>query len=1226
MARRNVRNLEINTSAHFRHETVEPPARRRGREAPEAGVRTDELVAALVRSDLRLVGAVRIAAKAVAPSQRLESLPVADVVASVGGNEDAVLLLEQDGVFSWRMPDQHEELAVPAPARRRRRATATTRRVTFHLAASQAELPAFGLDALVSTALGPVVAYVFAFAARIAVGNVMHHLERDVHQGLIHVRSVDPTDWRALTRGAIRFPRERQAKVLLLVHGTFSTTFGSFGAFGMTPWGQEFLRAALAEYDAVLGYDHRTLSLDPLANASDLLTELRKLPHPPVIDAVAYSRGGLVLRSLVEHLLPTSGWNARVERAVFIGCTNAGTLLAEPTRWKYMVDLYTNLAVAAARGLALLPHGQLAGTVLTQVVSGVGALVKAIVAQGLDRANVPGLAAMVPSGEFVQTINQTQSAQPQPADALYYAITSDFKPQIVGDAQEPKEFPARLVLAVESAAATQLIGASNDLVVDVNSMTAIDASVGGYVKDTLDFGANPYVYHLNYQSRPEVAGALVRWLRLPAPQPAALGPDQPQPQMASVIVGPELPAAVDSDFVLLNAVDSLDSAKASVAEAAPSYVVVRRGTDGDYALSAEEFHALAEAAPEGAALESALDLHESDVSGSSSIGEARVPTSRPMTDRRSSARHVLLDRDTPIGVRPADPLVVGSAPEMAAAAARVEAPQSDADRSLRRRLLPTPRRRSVKSEPELPLHFRAEMDSELLVEEITSVDVFMSQDLIAASAGRASAGGRASVVAGKPLTLQLVARANVFPSGTTRVELQPADIGQRTSVSFDIRATHVGEAEVWVIVRQEQVTLLTLELHGRVLAARPAGAQPAPASAEGTATSPKGLVGARRVLYVYALQQGASTRLQYELELTDLGVIAKSFSPYFMGSLTTYLQTLYSQIENRWLSAERDVTAFRQELREFGGQLFDDLFVPEFAQVLWDHRGDLDDLLLYSDDPFVPWELVHLKQPGAALGADEHFLGEKGLVRWLQASEPAPATLRVRPGMVRYIVPDYPVPDWKLPATLDETAFLVKAFTATAVTPELNEVRALLRTPGSFDLLHFAGHGSAKLTDISTAAVMLTGRVEQTPQGPKYIPEPLTATTVGQSSNFVVAGQHRPLVVLNACQVARLGYNLSSIGGFAASFLARGAGAFVASLWSVGDQPALAFVEYLYGTLRSGATMSSAIRAARAAAASAGDGSWLAYAVYALPQATVEIEATGAAPHGVIRRPAVVVP
>jgi hypothetical protein len=106
------------------------------------------------------------------------------------------------------------------------------------------------------------------------------------------------------------------------------------------------------------------------------------------------------------------------------------------------------------------------------------------------------------------------------------------------------------------------------------------------------------------------------------------------------------------------------------------------------------------------------------------------------------------------------------------------------------------------------------------------------------------------------------------------------------------------------------------------------------------------------------------------------------------------------------------------------------------------------------------------------------------------------------------------------------------------------------------------------------------------------------------------AGAHvRPFVFLNACQVGRAGQIVGTIGGFAAAFLARGAGAFVAPLWAVGDQPAFDFGEALYrGFFHDGLTLSAASTAARRAAAAAGDATWLAYAVYGHHDARAQVD------------------
>ena len=80
----------------------------------------------------------------------------------------------------------------------------------------------------------------------------------------------------------------------------------------------------------------------------------------------------------------------------------------------------------------------------------------------------------------------------------------------------------------------------------------------------------------------------------------------------------------------------------------------------------------------------------------------------------------------------------------------------------------------------------------------------------------------------------------------------------------------------------------------------------------------------------------------------------------------------------------------------------------------------------------------------------------------------------------------------------------------------------------------------------------------------------------------------------------------TTVGGFAKAFLDAGASAFVSCLWSVQEQPARVFVEKLYEELLKGTPMSRASALARAAARDADDPTWLAYVVYARPDAVLE--------------------
>ena len=439
--------------------------------------------------------------------------------------EDAVVLLEHDGVYSWHLPvnpaertrslDEKPrtarfEIAVqPRPTRRRKPTQDTGDRRTKGL-----------LGDLVQ---GAAQALVFRFVAPAILEKAIDKMEDHVRPGLLHLADADVKKWREFENlSELKLPTNRPVRVLLFVHGTFSSTVGAFGALGLDENGQGFLRTAISAYDAVIGFDHKTLSLDPRENAEDLLARLKT--HRPeaelVIDVITHSRGGLVTRSLVEQLLPTAGWPGTVDNIVFVASTNAGTHLSDPKRWSDLVDLYTNLAAVGASGLAALPGAAPVAAVVGGVVKGIGAFVKYLVSYAAEGDVVPGLKAMVPGGAFVKEINETQQGQPAPGTS-WYVVSSNFHVKLFDDSHHPPEFPRELVVKLAEGFIDKLFEGPNDLVVDVSSMDSIDAKVGGFVRDILDLGENDMVYHTNYFGHVPVIEALGGWL---APDPPAAAP------------------------------------------------------------------------------------------------------------------------------------------------------------------------------------------------------------------------------------------------------------------------------------------------------------------------------------------------------------------------------------------------------------------------------------------------------------------------------------------------------------------------------------------------------------------------------------------------------------------------------------------------------------------------------------------------------------------------------
>lgn len=505
--------------------------------------------ASLARQEFEVVDAIPLRTDTAAPPtsasrrarRRGASTPAANaaLVSVVGVNVDAesdeqvVVLLEQDGVYSWNFGEDSVVTDTPATVARKgakrasKRATkktaakaSTGKRVThFQLEIAPSRVVSRTADGrrrgILGKIAGKAVAYVLKFAAKPALTRATKWMERDIKEGLIHINGTDAAAWPHLgLDGTIPLATKEQPRVLLFVHGTFSSTLGSFGGLTASDSGAEFLKAAVKNYDMVIGWNHRTLSVAPDANAADLCAwfESQKWGKTPIVDAIAYSRGGLVFRSFVEEKLPNSKQKVEIRRAVFVGSTNGGTELASSENWHKFADTYFNLAAAGSRALGLVPGLNLAGAILSEAISGVGSLVKMLATAAVDDNAIPGLSAMNPSGPFIKRINQRQPGQPSPASVHYYAVTSHFDPDEAVDDAHTGELPAGFLLKIADKAVDVLQGRPNDLVVNVDAMTRIDPQVGSFIRERLDYGTNGTVYHTRYFIQDETADSLSRWL------------------------------------------------------------------------------------------------------------------------------------------------------------------------------------------------------------------------------------------------------------------------------------------------------------------------------------------------------------------------------------------------------------------------------------------------------------------------------------------------------------------------------------------------------------------------------------------------------------------------------------------------------------------------------------------------------------------------------------------
>lgn len=1066
----------------------------------EREVAKDAIVSSLADSGLEPVERVDLSPRR---TRDLDGTPVpqqggrATVDVAVGPEEDAVVLLERDGVYSWHLPQGAGE--------RTRSIDLAPRTAHFEIDLGRTPdrtdvgtepggIRTRGL--LGDLVKGAAQAFVFRFAAPFVVGKAIDKMEEHVQTGLVHLADADVASWRRFERlDELGLPADRPVRILLFIHGTFSSTAGGFGAFSYDENAMGLLRTALGAYDAVIGYDHRTLSLDPRANAKDLLERLSA--HVPeaelVIDIITHSRGGLTTRSFVEYELPASDWPGKVDRIVFVAATNGGTHLADPERWHDLVDLYTNLASVGAGALAALPGAAPVAAVVAGVVKGIGALVKYLVSYMGEHDGVPGLAAMMPEGPFVTELNKHQEHQPEPGTS-WFVLASNFHVELLDDSHRPPEFPRELVVRLAEGFLDELFKGDNDLVVDTASMSAIGLPEGGFVAEAKVFETNDRIYHSNYFNQVDVIEAIAGWL------PLGMGAGG-EPESAA--------AEPPDDF--------------------------------------------------------AVEL------------PAEVPAELP--------------GELPVGTRG---LPMGPPPPAAPPAPFPEPFP-----------VPAPAGPGLAPEPMQPMEplqpteatVAAEMSSTPVVGEPFDVRVILSRNQVEVTEGTSRADATITVDAARPVSVHVVGKANADVIGPDSDVFGLPFGGGESVLTFTAQALGPGRVAIHAIVRQGRVPLATLKLEGRAVSTG-AVARPEPARVEvHMGIDAPELDGLPCIDIIESSRPDGSVVYKYAVRIErGADPVAFQSAPIVdrartMGRFLDEVQDLVGQ----------DISEARRlsQLQDIGTRLFDALLPEDMQAYLWEHRNEIEDLIVYADEPYVPWELVHLKPPTGPRQKEPRFLAQGGLVRWRLGSFP-PKQLRVRRGRARSLIPDYRDPQFVLSEPVHEASYLKERFGASAVRATPSGVLQLLRG-GTFDLLHFSGHGAADVEDILSARVLLQGRKS----GRTVVPEYLSATEVSENARWARPGEAGPIVVFNACQTGRDGILLTTAGGFADAFLDAGASAFVSCLWSVHQQPSRVFVEKLYDELLDGTPMAMATSRARKAARDQGDATWLAFVVYARPDAVL---------------------
>ena len=283
-----------------------------------------------------------------------------------------------------------------------------------------------------------------------------------------------------------------KGRCLLLLHGTFSDAEGAFVGLATAP-GEFFAKIRPIYGNRIYAFNHFTVSRTPEENAQMLLAGLPAGKR--TFDVITHSRGGLVLRTLVEHAdslgAPRHAFNS--DCAVLVAAPNHGTPLATPSRFEGTIGLVANLLEMFPEnpwtsGAAFVAHG------ITWLAS---SLVK----------NLPGLTSMDADGPTIEGLQEPSDVAPD----AYVALAANFNPD------------AAMWRRLLDAGIDSFFAGANDLVVPSEGSWLIDGTddlavarerigcfgPGGNIRATADSPAN----HLNVLSQPETIQFLVEALK-----------------------------------------------------------------------------------------------------------------------------------------------------------------------------------------------------------------------------------------------------------------------------------------------------------------------------------------------------------------------------------------------------------------------------------------------------------------------------------------------------------------------------------------------------------------------------------------------------------------------------------------------------------------------------------------------------------------------------------------
>lgn len=202
---------------------------------------------------------------------------------------------------------------------------------------------------------------------------------------------------------------------LLFIHGTSSSTKGAFGELVAS----EVWNETVKKYGtAILGFEHRTLTISPVQNVFELINDL---PANTTYDVITHSRGGIVGELLVRFCESEDGFlkqslelfkeegrlpelkyiedactlaakkQIKIRRFIRVACTARGTsLLSDRT------DIFLNTIINLIN---------ISSNILVPVIGGIKMLISETINSKNSFTELPGLEAQRPGSSIIKALN-----------------------------------------------------------------------------------------------------------------------------------------------------------------------------------------------------------------------------------------------------------------------------------------------------------------------------------------------------------------------------------------------------------------------------------------------------------------------------------------------------------------------------------------------------------------------------------------------------------------------------------------------------------------------------------------------------------------------------------------------------------------------------------------------------------------------------------------------------